>query len=102
VSRAVSRLQRFLAFLLCAALISAALDNVPDPPVIKPHRDKIASVYLMSPHLLADRGTQERAVTPPAAARRVELGSCLDNQRAVPVPPLLKQASDSSPPLAAS
>lgn len=95
--QAISRIQRFLGCLLCALLISAALDSVPDPPVVKPRREKIVSVCLTSPQNVADRSVYRIPVVSPLR-HCVDTGSRADDERAVPVPPLLKQASDSSPP----
>lgn len=94
----VSKLQRFLACLLCALLISAVLDSVPDPPIIKPHGDKIATVYLVSPQQFADRSVGELVVKSPSLLHHVDDGVRSDHERVLPLAPLLKQASDSSPP----
>jgi hypothetical protein len=34
----------FLAYLLCVLIVIAAVDRVPDPPFLKPHHDKAATL----------------------------------------------------------
>jgi hypothetical protein len=80
-------------------LLSAALDSIPDPPVVQPHHETIASGYLISPQQVADRSFDELGFGSPPRLHRVAAAWRVEIERAVPAPPLLKQASDSSPPL---
>jgi hypothetical protein len=44
---------RIAACLLCLFIVAAALDSLPDPPAVKPHRSGIALVSLPHQHLSA-------------------------------------------------
>jgi hypothetical protein len=97
--KASQSFQRFLGWLLCALVLSAALDNIPDPPVIKPHRDKAASACLINPQQAADCSFNRAAFRPAAPVLRFEGGCDFKTKRPLPAEPLLIQASDSSPPV---
>jgi hypothetical protein len=100
VLKAISRFQRLLGWLLCAFVLSAALDNVPDPPVIKPHHNRAASVCLTGPHHVAnhERDLDRGLASAPTPLRRFDQSRRSESKPLLPLAPLLSQASDSSPP----
>jgi hypothetical protein len=91
--------RQLLGWLLCILILSAALDKVPDPPVIKPHRDKSGTVCLISPHQPIDRGVSEVAPGPTPPLYRFDTSWQCESKRLLPAEPLLLQAADSSPPI---
>jgi hypothetical protein len=38
--------------LLCFVILSAFLDRIPDPPAIRPNREKVTTIYLSAPSKL--------------------------------------------------
>lgn len=98
--RAVLRRQRFLGLLLCLFTFMAAIDRVPDPPVVKPHRDK-AAVCLTAAHHISDHNCQPEQVQFSSSSQTrwsVVRYWLFQSKPQLPVAPDLTQASDSSPP----
>jgi hypothetical protein len=98
-------MHRFVSGLLCALILFASLDRVPDPPVVKPNRDKASVVCAYSP--LATKCFPDRD---PVFAVQTAFSSFTSPtlilhsreliSRNPSFPPYLKiwRASDSSPP----
>jgi hypothetical protein len=59
VPRTILRMQWFLARLLCVLVLSAALDRVPDPPVLKPERNTSLAVCANVSQALAGFSQQQ-------------------------------------------
>jgi hypothetical protein len=98
-------MHRLLTKLLCALILFASLDRVPDPPVVKPNRDKASAVCARSPLVtkcFPDRDpvfAVQTAFSSLTSATLI-LDSCELISWNPSFPPYLKiwRASDTSPP----
>lgn len=93
-----------LAYLLCALIVIASVDRVPDPPFVKPHHDKAAKLCFGGQHQSApDRDLLFKQTlldeSPPAAAFAWNFP--YESRPQLPLAACLHQACDSSPPVSA-
>src|ERR1700761_5127372 len=102
--KAILKLQWFLGCLLCVFILIAAVDRVPDPPVVKPHRGRAAAFSLDSAHHIADqnRKPDQDRFDLSCHMRSVDRNWIFQTTPGIPfVPDLTRRASDSSPPISA-
>jgi hypothetical protein len=78
----------------------AALDRVPDPPVVKPHSDKTAAYSLGAAHHSLDQKSEPNPIRFDAACqmRSLDRNWLFQSKPRLPFAPDLIRASDSSPP----
>jgi hypothetical protein len=90
-----------LAYLLCALIVIASVDRVPDPPFVKPHHDKVAKLCFDGAHQPAPDGDLvfEPALFHASPETRVfAWGISYDDGPQPPSATYFRQACDSSPP----
>lgn len=98
VRLAVSKVQQFLGSLLCALVLIASIDRVPDPPSLKPQHDTAISFGASCHHSpVADQG-RSSDLAPHQEEAQCFLWNALSAEKLLPSLIRLDQASDSSPP----
>src|ERR1700704_2135656 len=93
-----------LAYLLCALIMIASVDRVPDPPSVKPHHDKAAKLCFGGQHQSAPDKDIVFEQTLLYTAPQASLVAWIVPGEGGPRPPFpvcLHQACDSSPPVSA-
>ena len=92
----------FAIWLICAFILVASFDRLPDPPAVKPH-GRMAKVLNVSGHhercFDKDRDWS-LSVRPPES--RFDFETVLEAEHLIHLSRLMLQASDSSPPAFAS
>src|SRR5678809_211231 len=87
--------------LLCALVVLASLDNLPDPPAVSPHPTG-ASVLSGGSHVAAcfdqNQPCGASHSVPVFSVDWFDLAETLGARRLINDSPLVRQASDSSPP----
>jgi hypothetical protein len=101
VPKAILDVQRILGCFLCILILVAAIDRVPDPPVLKPHLDNASALYLdaaqpFSPHQASVVAAQLFELRQPLRLHEVAL--LQDAQLVLSPYTDLQHAADSSPP----
>ncbi len=101
--KAIRRIYRLSSRLLCFFILLAALDRIPDPPVIQPHQDKAATFCCYNQHqVVAD---EDRVLDRVLFDPKWQVLSFEESLRSESKPPIqlviyLSEISDSSPPSA--
>ncbi len=93
-----------LAYLLCALIVIASVDRVPDPPSVKPHHDKAAKLCFGGQHQSAPDNDLVFEQTVLCTSPPASLIAWIVPGESRPEPPFalcLRQAGDSSPPASA-
>ena len=93
-----------LAYLLCALIVIASIDRVPDPPFVKPHHDKAAKLCFGGQHQSnpdSDLLLKQTLIHPSPQALVFAWSVPCENRSQVPFATCLRQACDSSPPASA-
>ena len=100
VPKANSKPLPLYRWLLCALILIASVDRVPDPPVVKPHQDKAATLCFSSHQLATDQNrTLDRVLFDPSRqVRFVDWSFLSESKPPLPCTTYRSQASDSSPP----
>src|SRR5258708_5837571 len=102
---AILRWRALTTWLLCAFILSAGLDKVPDPPALRPGRKEVRTLRLdhhpqRSPHQVS----RPLYSVPDAflPLRCLDLERVIDTGDRTPSAALVRQASGSSPPFPAA
>ena len=93
-----------LAYLLCALIVIASVDRVPDPPFVKPHHDKAAKLCFGGQHQSApdtDLVFKQTLLDASPPAPIFAWSVPCKNRPQLPLATCLRQACDSSPPVSA-
>ena len=100
--RAIGKWQLAATWLLCALLVAASLDKIPDPPAVGPHGNEAKPAGL-NDHRDGPLSQTLKCTRPelayPVAVRWLDLGKVFKIARHVPRASQMRQASDSSPPV---
>jgi hypothetical protein len=99
--KAVFSWRVFATWLLCAFILSAALDKVPDPPALRPGRKEAKAIRLdhhagVSPHQAGKSFYSVPDVLLPV--RWFDFGEVIGTGHPTPAVTLVRHAADSSPP----
>jgi len=100
MSKAIARWQLGAIWLLCAFLMAAYLDKLPDPPAVGPHGNE-AKAASLNDHREGsfNQGHGSRALLPSlVVVRWIDYGIVFAATYHVPCAKQVRQASDSSPP----
>ena len=101
MSKATGRSQLVTTWLLCAFLMAAYLDKLPDPPAVGPHGNE-AKAACLNDHREGslDQGRRwARSLVPSlVVVRWIDSGIVFAAAYHVPCATQMRQASDSSPP----
>jgi hypothetical protein len=101
VPKAILDVQRILGCFLCVLILVAAIDRVPDPPVLKPHLDNASALWLdtaqpFSPHQASVVAARPFELQPSLLLHEGALST--DAPLVLSSYTDLQQAADSSPP----
>jgi hypothetical protein len=101
MSKAIGRWQLMATWLLCAFLMAAYLDKLPDPPAVGPHGNEAKAAYLIDHRegSLNPGYRWARSLVPSlVVVRWLDSGIVFAAAHFVPCATQMRQASDSSPP----
>ena len=101
--KAIQGWQLAATWLLCALLMAASLDKIPDPPAVGPHGNEAKTAGL-NDHREGSLNQSFKCAWPPVSfsvvVRWLDLGKAFAAVHQVAHPSQMRQASDSSPPAA--
>jgi hypothetical protein len=99
----IAKCRTFAVRLLCASIVLASLDNLPDPPALQPHPTG-ASVLRGGNHVEGfcdqNQGCAPSHSAPSFPVYWFDFAKTFTARCLIDCAPLVREASDSSPPLA--
>ena len=89
----------FAIWLICAFILAASLDKVPDPPAVKPHGSAAKELRGSTHHEGSFEQDRNWSLSVPASVMRwFDFGGVFEPEHPIRCARLVRQASDSSPP----
>jgi hypothetical protein len=93
----------FAIWLICAFILTASLDQLPDPPAVKPHGSVAKELHINGHHQgFFDQDRNWSVSAPAFVVRCFDFGRVVETDYPIQRARLVRQAADSSPPILAS